>query len=68
MILHKNLVVLRLAGPAERSELRALIDVESFVVGELSPTELLIDPANLKRVIEAMEGRGIKPLVRKQVP
>lgn len=66
MILHKNLVLLRLAGPSERAELRALIDVEHYVVGELSPTELLIDPANLRKVLEAMEVRGIKPLVRKQ--
>lgn len=66
MILHKNLVLLRLAGLSERAELRALIDVDHYVVGELSPTELLIDPANLRKVLEAMELRGIKPLVRKQ--
>ena len=65
MILHKNLVLLRLSGPHERAELTTLVPLERYVIGELSPLELLIDPAQLKALLEAMEGRGLRALVRR---
>ena len=65
MILHKNLVLLRLSGPHERSELAALVPLERYLIGELSPLELLIDPAQLKSLLDAMEARGLRALVRR---
>lgn len=65
MIVHKNLVLLKLSSHHERSELAALVPIERFIIGEISPLELLIDPAQLKGLLEMMEARGLKALVRR---
>jgi hypothetical protein len=65
MILHKNVVVLELAGEAERRELELLVNLSRFVVGEISPTKILIETTQLKKLIEAMEAHELKALVRR---
>jgi hypothetical protein len=68
MIQHRNLALLRLAGSAERAELDALVGLERFIVHEFSPTELVIDPTQMKLLVERMEARGIRPMVRRWRP
>lgn len=68
MIQHRNMALLRLAGSAERAELDALVCLERFVIKELSPTEILIDPTQVKLLTERMEARGLRPMVRRWRP
>ena len=63
---HRGALLLQLASAAERAELQALVGLEPFVVGELSPLELLIDPQRLRELLDRMEERGIRPLMSRE--
>lgn len=63
--LHRNVAVLRVADAQALAELRALVPLDNFVIGEISPTELVLDPNRVRELQEALEARGLSPLLRK---
>lgn len=64
-ILHRNLALLRVTEPGVVDEIRAVLPLEEYVVGSLSPTELLVDPHRLKGLLELLEARGMAALVKR---
>jgi hypothetical protein len=63
--LHRNVAVLRVADAQALAELRALVPLENFVLGEIAPNELVLDPNRVRELQEALEARGLSPLVRR---
>ena len=64
-ILHKNLAMLKVSDPHIIEEGRAVLPLDDFVLGQLSPTELLIDPQRLRELLQRLDARGLSALVRK---
>lgn len=64
-IVHKNLAVIRVADPHVFEEIRAVLPLDDFVLGTLSPTEALIDPRRTRELVSRLEQRGLTTLVRK---
>jgi len=64
-VLHRNVAIMRVADPTVLREVRALVPLEGFVVGEISPTELVVDPSRLRALTELLESRGMSPLIRR---
>lgn len=64
-IVHKNLAVIRVADPHVFEEIRAVLPLDDFVLGALSPTEALIDPRRMRELVSRLEQRGLTTLVRK---
>ena len=67
-ILHRNLAVLRVADAIVLHELRMLVPIEEYVLGEVSPTELVIDPARLRALLDLLEARGLSAMIRRVSP
>lgn len=67
MILHKNLAVLEVAEPGLLDVLRATVPLDVWVLGWLSPTEAILDPARLREALDALEAAGMAALVRRDV-
>lgn len=67
-ILHRNLAVLRVADANVLHELRTLVPIEEYVLGEVSPTELVIDPARLRALLDLLEARGLSAMIRRVSP
>jgi hypothetical protein len=65
MIVHRNVAVLRVADPGVIEEIRAVLPLDNHVVGWLSPTEAVLDPADLKTLLDGLEARGMGALVRR---
>ncbi len=65
MILHKNLAVLEVAEVGLLDVLRATVPLDSWIVGWLSPTEAILDPARLREALDALEAAGMAALVRR---
>jgi glycine/D-amino acid oxidase-like deaminating enzyme len=64
-VLHHNVALLRVADPGVIEEIRAVLPLDAYVVGWISPTEAVLDPAELKTLLEALEARGLGALVRR---
>ena len=64
-ILHRNLAVLRVADVGVLDEIRAVLALDDMVLGWVSPTEAIVDPARLKSLLEGLESRGMAALVRR---
>lgn len=64
-IVHHNLALLEVADPKVLDELRALLPLDDYVLGQLSDTELIVDPRRVKELVERLESRGMAPLVKK---
>jgi hypothetical protein len=64
-IVHHNLALLEVADPKVLDELRALLPLEDYVLGQLSDTELIVDPRRVRELVERLESRGLAPLVKK---
>lgn len=64
-ILHRNLAVLTVADPGLLDAIRAVVPLEDHVLGWLSPTEAVIDPAHLRALLDALETAGMGALVRR---
>ena len=64
-IAHKNLAVLRVADPHVLAEIRAVLPLDDFCLGVLSPTELVLDPQRLRELVSRLDARGMAPLVKK---
>lgn len=65
-IVHSNLAVLRVSDPKVFDEIRAVLPLADFCFGELSPTELIIDPRRLKELIGRLDARGLSPLIKRE--
>jgi hypothetical protein len=65
VILHKNLAVLEVADVGLLDVLRATVPLDSWIVGWLSPTEAILDPARLREALDALEAAGMAALVRR---
>ena len=64
-IVHKNLAILRVEKPHVFEEIRALVDIDDFIIGQLSPTEVAIDPKRVRELDEALNAKGLHPLLRR---
>ncbi len=67
-IIHRNVAVLRVADPGVFDEIRAVLPLDVHVMGWISPTEAVLDPHELKPLLEALEARGMGALVRRTGP
>lgn len=63
--LHKNLAVLRVADPGVLDEIRAVAPLDDHVIGWISPTEAVLDPARMKPLLDTLEARGMGAMVRR---
>lgn len=67
-ILHRNVTLLRVEGPEILAEIRALVDLSGFVVAQLDPVTLIVDPARTGALAQALGDAGLAPLVQKRRP
>lgn len=65
-IVHKNVAVLRVADPKVLDEIRAVVSLDDYVLGKLSDTELVIDPARMKELLSRLDAKGLQPLVKRE--
>jgi hypothetical protein len=65
VIVHRNVAVLRVADPHVFDEIRAVLPLDEHVVGWISPTEAVLDPARMKGLIDVLEARGMGALVKR---
>ncbi len=64
-IAHRGLAVLRVEDPHVFEEIRALMDLDAYIIGQLSPTEVAIDPRRVRELDEALGRVGMTPLLRR---
>lgn len=64
-LVHKNLALLRVSEAAVFDEIRAVAPLDDYVLGTLSPTEVVVDPQRLKVLLELLESRGMAALVKR---
>ena len=64
-IAHRGLAVLRVEDPHVFEEIRALMDLDAYIIGQLSPTEVAIDPRRVRELDEALGRVGMSPLLRR---
>jgi len=64
-IIHKNLAILRVEKPHVFEEIRTLVDLDDFIIGQLSPTEVAVDPKRVRELDEALNAKGLHPLLRR---
>lgn len=64
-ILHKNLAILRVSEARVLDEIRAVIPLQDYCLGVVSETEVIVDPARLRELREALESRGLQALVKR---
>ena len=64
-ILHRDVAVLKVEDPNVFDEIRAILPLEDYVLGELSDTELVVDPRRVKELAAQLQRRGLTPLVKK---
>jgi hypothetical protein len=68
MIAHTNVAVLRVADAHVIEEIRAVLPLDDYVLGQLSETELVVDPRRLKELSELLESKGLAALVKRERP
>jgi hypothetical protein len=64
-VVHKNVAVLRVSDADALREMALLVSIDDFIIGRISDTELVVDPARVKALVELLESRGLAPLVRR---
>lgn len=64
-IVHRNVAVLKVEDAAVFREIRAVVELDAHVMGWVSPTEAVLDPARLKALLSALDAKGLTPLVRR---
>jgi len=63
--LHRNLVLIQVDDREALAEIEALARLSDFQIAELSPTEILIEPDQLKILLERMDKAGIRPVFKR---
>jgi len=64
-IAHRNVALLQVSDPAVLDEIAAVVPLEGYVLGRISATELVIDPARLGELTSRLSEHGLPPLVKK---
>jgi hypothetical protein len=64
-VLHRNVTLLRAESPDVLDEIRALVDLSGFVVGQVDAVTLIVDPARTGELAERLGAAGLSPLVQK---
>jgi hypothetical protein len=64
-VVHQNVAVLRVSDADALREMALLVSIDDFIIGRISDTELVVDPARVKALVELLESRGLAPLVRR---
>jgi hypothetical protein len=64
-IAHRHVAVLKVADPKVLDEVRAILPLDQYVIGVVSPTELIIDPSRLGQLASALAERGMAPLMKR---
>lgn len=57
--------MLRVSDPRVFDEIRAVVSLEDHLLGWISPTEAVVDPMSLRMLLDALEARGMRALVKK---
>ncbi len=65
-IVHRNVAVLRVSDPKVLDEIRAVVPLDDYVLGVLSETELVVDPARMKELLSRLDAKGLQPLVKRE--
>lgn len=68
MIAHQDVALLRVSDPSVLAEIRAVVPLDDYVLGWISPTEAVIDPASIRALQEGLDARGIAALVMRAGP
>ena len=64
-LVHADVTVLEVGDPALLDHIRALIDLDAFVVARISETALVVDPARTGELADLLEQHQLIPLVRR---
>lgn len=64
-VVHKNVALLRVSDASALRELELLVSLDEYVIGRVSDTELVVDPARVKALVTLLESRGLAPMVRR---
>lgn len=64
-IVHRNVTLLRAESADVLAEVRALVDLSGFILGEVDETTLIVDPARTGELAERLAAAGLPPLVQK---
>jgi len=64
-LLHTDVTVLEVDDPELLTHVRALFDLDAFVVARISATALVIDPARTGELSQLLEQHRLIPLVRR---
>ena len=65
MIVHENVALLVVSEGQALDEIRAVLNLDDYVIGKISETEWVVDPARAVELQERLGKRGIKILRRK---
>jgi hypothetical protein len=65
---HRGLAVLRVSDARVFDEIRAVLPFDEHVLGWISPTEAIVDPSTLRSLLDQLDGRGMKALVKRAGP
>ena len=64
-IAHENVALLVVSETQALDEIRAIVNLDDYIIGKLSESEWVIDPARAIELQERLGERGIKLLRRK---
>ena len=65
-VIHRNVAVLRVADPGVLDEIRAVYPaLDVHILGWIAPTEAVLDPSELKPLLDAFVAMGMGALVRR---
>jgi len=64
-ILHQNVALLVVSEVQALEEIRALVDLDEYIIGQISETEWVIDPQKAAELQEKLKARGLSTLRRK---
>ena len=63
-LFHRNVAVVEFDTEDRRRDLLSTTGLESYVIRELTPTAVLMDPNKAQRVIERLRELGLSPNVQ----
>lgn len=64
-VLHKSVAVLQVEDPHVIEEIRAVLNLDDYVMARMSDTQLVIDPKRVGELSKLLKAKGLQPLVRK---
>ena len=64
-VYHQNVALLVVSEAQALDEIRAIVDLDDYLMGQLSETEWVVNPDKAIELQEKLAGRGLKILRRK---